>query len=524
MIGQSQADQFKAMVKHAVTLTPCTYFAHSRAIDWPHFLSSMSFDLVLFGGTGDLAWRKLMPALFQAFRHGTLPPEGRIIGVARDDLSREQYRSLIGSRFDQVELAKRPSAEEFTRFAALLDFVRMDVSRKDDFTRLAAILAERQTDTVVMYVATAPNLFTTVCEQLASAGLNSAKTRIVLEKPLGHDLASNRTINEVVRHFFSEKQIFRIDHYLGKPAVQNLFALRFGNALFEPLWRREHIANIQITIPEELGVESRGAFYETTGALRDMVQNHALQLLCAIGMEPPINSHADAIRDEKLKVLRSLKPWTPMTLMQDVIRGQYGSGSVAGVPVPAYREEVGVDPNSQTETFVALRTEISNWRWADVPFYLRTGKRLAGRDARIVVNFRSTPHAIFKSQPGMANRLVINLQPKDGLELHLFAQGQDNGRNAQTLVPVQLDLDFDKRFGSGRVGAYERLLLDVIEGRLNLFVRSDEQEEAWHWVEPILDHWKNDQQGPRPYAAGTWGPSSSSAMIARDGCCWAEES
>jgi len=484
----------------------------------------MRFDLVLFGGTGDLAWRKLIPALFQAFRHGTLPQDGRILGVGRDDLSHEQYRALICSRFAHVELAKRPSEEEFCRFAAMLEFVQMDLSRPDDYARLVAKLAERQADTVLMYVATAPSLFTTVCEQLAAVGLNTPQTRVVLEKPLGHDLASNRAINETVRRVFAEKQVFRIDHYLGKPAVQNLFALRFGNALFEPLWRREHIANIQITIAEELGVEKRGAFYETTGALRDVVQNHALQLLCAIGMEPPINAHADAIRDEKLKVLRSLKPWSPETLTQDVIRGQYAAGTIAGTPAVAYREETGVSPHSPAETFVALRTEISNWRWAGVPFYIRTGKRLAGRDARIVVNFRPTPHAIFNSQIGDANRLVINLQPKDGLELHLLAQGQNNRRNSQTLAPVQLDLDFDKRFGSERVGAYERLLLDVLDGRLNLFVRSDEQEEAWRWVEPILEHWKNDMQGPRLYAAGTWGPSASSAMIARDGFCWAEES
>jgi glucose-6-phosphate 1-dehydrogenase len=488
----------------------------------------MSFDLVMFGGTGDLAWRKLMPALFQAFRHGTLPEGGRIIGVGRDDLSHDQYRALIQSRFDKVDLAKRPSTDEFARFAALLEFIRMDLSKPDDYATLAASLHARNADTVVMYVATAPALFTTVCEQLAAAGLNTPKARVVLEKPLGHDLASNRAINQTVRRFFEEKQVFRIDHYLGKPAVQNLFALRFGNALFEPLWRREHIANIQITIAEDLGVESRGGFYEGTGALRDMVQNHALQLLCAIGMEPPINSHADAIRDEKLKVLRSLKPWTQESLVQDVIRGQYSSGTSGGAKVPGYREEAGVNPNSNTETFVALRTEIANWRWAGVPFYIRTGKRLAGRDARIVVNFRPTPHAIFNSNVDLANRLVINLQPKDGLELHLLAQGQNNrqSRNvaAQSLAPVQLDLDFDKRFGSERVGAYERLLLDVIDGRLNLFVRSDEQEEAWRWVEPMIDHWAADVQGPRLYAAGTWGPSASSAMIARDGFCWSEES
>ncbi len=483
----------------------------------------MSFDLILFGGTGDLVWRKLMPALFQAFRHGSLPKDGRIVGVARDDLSDAQYRALIKSRFDAVELAKRPSEEEFARFADLLFYLRMDLSKADDYQKLGAKLKEHDAETVVMYLATAPALFTVFCEQISAAGLAGPQMRVVLEKPLGHDLQSNRAINESVRKVFSERQIFRIDHYLGKPSVQNLFALRFGNALFEPLWRRETIANIQITIAEELGIEKRGAFYDSTGALRDMVQNHALQLLCAIGMEPPINAHADAIRDEKLKVLRSLKAWTPETLRQHVIRGQYSAGNVDGVPAVAYRQEAGVDAASKTETFVALRTEIANWRWAGVPFYIRTGKRLADRAAYIEVNFRPAPHAIFNSPLGAANRLVIHLQPKDGLELHLLAQGQDNRRTSQTLSPVQLDLDFDKRFGSERVGAYERLLLDVIDGRLNLFVRSDEQEEAWRWVEPIMDSWKNDPEGPRQYAAGTWGPSASSAMIARDGYCWTEE-
>jgi glucose-6-phosphate 1-dehydrogenase len=487
----------------------------------------MSFDIVLFGGTGDLAWRKLLPGLFQAFRHGSLPADGRIIGVARDELSDQQYRALIKSRFDQVELAKRPSAEEFDRFAALLHFLRMDLSRPDDYRRLGSLLRQREAETVVMYLATAPSLFTIACEQLAAAGLNTPNTRMVLEKPLGHDLASNRAINETVRSMLSERQIFRIDHYLGKPSVQNLFALRFGNSLFEPLWRRETIANIQITIAEDLGVERRGAFYDSTGALRDMVQNHALQLLCALAMEPPINAHADAIRDEKLKVLRSLKAWSGETLGQHVVRGQYTAGTIGGEMVPAYREEPGVSPDSTTETFVALRAEIANWRWAGVPFYIRIGKRLAGRDARIVVNFRPAPHAIFRAPVGAGNRLVIHLQPKDGLELHLLAQAQDqrqrSGQAAPSLTPVHLDLDFDKRFGSERVGAYERLLLDVIDGRLNLFVRSDEQEEAWRWVEPILEHWRNDPSGPRPYAAGTWGPSAASAMIARDGHCWSEE-
>jgi glucose-6-phosphate 1-dehydrogenase len=486
----------------------------------------MAFDLVFFGGTGDLVWRKLMPALFQAYRHDTLPAGGRIIGVGRDDMTDAQYREQIQSRFSQVDGDKRPNPEEFARFASLLCYVRMDLSKPESYAALASRLAERETDHVVMYLSTAPSLFTTVCEQLAANGLNTPQTRIVLEKPLGHDLASNRAINLAVGKAFKEQQIFRIDHYLGKPAVQNLFAMRFGNALFEPLWRREHIANIQITMAEELGVEKRGGFYETTGALRDMVQNHALQLLCAIAMEPPINVHADAIRDEKLKVLRALKRWTPENLSQHVIRGQYSAGSIEGQAVPSYRNEHGVSSDSSTETFVALRTEIANWRWAGVPFYIRTGKRMAAREAHIEINFRPTPHEIFKSPMGHANKLVIHLQPKDGLELHLLAQGQSkrsDGNSGATLSPVHLDLDFDKRFGSQRVGAYERLLLDVLDGRLNLFVRSDEQEEAWRWVEPILQHWKNDTIGPRPYAAGTWGPSASSAMIARDGFCWSEE-
>ncbi|WP_280192602.1 glucose-6-phosphate dehydrogenase [Delftia sp. PS-11] len=482
----------------------------------------MGFDLVLFGATGDLAWRKLMPALFQAFRHGSLPEGGRILCVGRDDLGDERYRALIHSRFENVELSKRPSAEEFARFASLLHYLRMDLSRPADYQRLADALAERDAATVVMYLATAPSLFTTVCEQIAAVGLNGPRTRVVLEKPLGHDLASNQAINAALRSVLREEQVFRIDHYLGKPSVQNLLALRFGNALFEPLWRRETIANIQITIAEELGVESRGAFYDQTGALRDMVQNHALQLLCAIGMEPPINAGSQAIRDEKLKVLQSLKPWTAETLGQHVVRGQYRAGTAQGQPAPGYLQEKGVDPGSRTETFVALRTEICNWRWAGVPFYIRTGKRLAGRDARIVVNFRPVPHPIFRCALSDANRLVINLQPKDGLELHLLAQ--DAAQRAEpALAPAHLNLDFDQRFGAQRVGAYERLLLDVIAGRLNLFVRSDEQEQAWRWVEPILQHWRSESRGPHGYAAGSWGPAAASALIARDGFCWSEE-
>jgi glucose-6-phosphate 1-dehydrogenase len=470
----------------------------------------MSFDLVLFGGTGDLTWRKLMPALFQAWRHGKLPADGRLLAVARDERSDDQYRAFIRDKFAEVEQAKRPTDEEFAGFAQLLHYRRMDLAQPEHYTGLKQWLDARGADVKVFFLATSPHLFTQICAQLGAAGLNGNDVRVVLEKPLGHDLASAQEINRVVRASFAESQALRIDHYLGKPAVQNLTALRFGNALFEPLWRRESIANIQITIAESLGVGTRGDFYDRTGALRDMVQNHALQLLTMIAMEPPATGDATAIRDEKLKVLKSLRPFTPEAVARDVVRGQY----------KGYLEEAKVPADSRTETFVALRTEVQNWRWAGVPFYLRTGKRLSARDAQIVVNFRPVPHPIFAGTGG-ANKLVIKLQPEDGLELHLLA-AQGTGNN-EVLSPVKLDLDFDKAFVSDRVGAYERLLLDAIAGRLNLFVRSDEQEEAWRWVEPVLDAWRGDPSPPKPYAAGSWGPPAASALIARDGFAWDEE-
>jgi glucose-6-phosphate 1-dehydrogenase len=480
----------------------------------------MSFDLVFFGGTGDLTWRKLMPALFQAFRHGKLPAGGRILAVARDERSDDEYRAFIKERFGDVDSAKRPSDEEFARFAELLHYRRMDLSKPEDYAGLKDWLDARGADTVVLFLATSPHLFPAVCAQLGAVGLNGPNVRVVLEKPLGHDLASAQEINRAVSASFKEQQALRIDHYLGKPAVQNLAALRFGNALFEPLWRRESIANIQITLAEELGVGTRGDFYDRTGCLRDMVQNHALQLLTMVAMEPPSRNDADAIRDEKLKVLKSLKPFTAESVARDVVRGQYRAGTAGGAKVPGYLEEVKVPADSQCETFVALRTEVQNWRWAGVPFYLRTGKRLAAREAQIVINFRPTPHSIFPG-PNRANKLVIKLQPEDGLELHL--QAAKGSSQSENLAPVFLDLDFDKAFPADRIGGYERLLMDAIAGRLNLFVRSDEQEQAWRWVEPILDAWKHDSTGPRPYAAGTWGPAAASALVARDGHAWAEE-
>jgi glucose-6-phosphate 1-dehydrogenase len=357
----------------------------------------MSFDLVLFGGTGDLAWRKLMPALFQAFSHGSLPKDGRIVGVARDDLSDDQYRELIQSRFNAVEGAKRPSAEEFEKFASLLHYLRMDLSKPADYARLADLLQQRNADTVVMYVATAPACSPGGASRLqrpASTGRPPAwcsKSRWAT--------TWRRTARSTTRcaTCLKKSRSFRIDHYLGKPSVQNLFAMRFGNALFEPIWRREHIANIQITIAEDLGVEKRGAFYDQTGALRDMVQNHALQLLCAIGMEPPINSHADAIRDEKLKVLRSLKPWTPETLGQHAMRGQYTAGTAYGEPCRATAKNPASTPRAAPRPSWRCAPKSPTGAGPACRFYIRTGKRLASRDAHIEVNFRPTPHAIFRA-------------------------------------------------------------------------------------------------------------------------------
>jgi glucose-6-phosphate 1-dehydrogenase len=382
----------------------------------------MSFDLILFGGTGDLTWRKLMPALFQAWRHHKLPPHGRILAVARDKRSHEQYREFIRGRFFEVEAAKQPSPQEFDRFSELLHYRRMDLSRASDYEGLKGWVESRGARTVVLYLATSPHLFPQVCQQLGAVNLNGPHVRVVLEKPLGHDLQSARDINRAVASAFIERQALRIDHYLGKPAVQNLAALRFGNALFEPLWRRETISNIQITLAERIGVGTRGDFYDCTGALRDMIQNHALQLLTMIAMEPPPSNDADAIRDEKLKVLKSLKPFNAQTVARDVVRGQYRAGTIDGEKVAGYLEEAKVPADSTCETFVALRTEVQNWRWAGVPFYLRTGKRLAAREAQIVVNFRPVPHPIF---PGAAraNKLVIKLQPEDG-----FGAAPDGGQ------------------------------------------------------------------------------------------------
>ncbi|EIM95580.1 glucose-6-phosphate 1-dehydrogenase [Paraburkholderia hospita] len=480
-----------------------------------------SFAFVLFGATGDLAKRKILPALFEAHRAGLLPADGKIVGVARGELNEAGYRDWISTHVREHLAAGDIDDPAWTDFLSRISYLPLDLSAGADFMALKAVL-DGVAGVRVLYLATGPSLFVPTCQALAAVGLNR-DARVVLEKPLGHDLHSSNAINDAVGELFDEDQIYRIDHYLGKESVQNLLALRFGNVLFEPLWRREWVSNIQITIAEELGAEERGEFYDSTGALRDMVQNHLLQLLAIVAMEPPHSMDSDSVRDEKLRVLRALKPITSQFGSTMAVRGQYREGVIRGERVPAYVEEKGVCTDSTTETFVALKVEIENWRWAGVPFFLRTGKRLAGRMAEIVVNFRLVPHAAIGttgSDLPLPNRLVIRLQPNESIRLYAQAKKPGEGMN---LASVYLDLAFDQFFRQTQMEAYQRLLLDVIHGRLSLFVRRDEQETAWKWVDPLLRAWGRGEGAPKPYAAGTWGPASASALLAQHGTCWLEE-
>jgi glucose-6-phosphate 1-dehydrogenase len=480
------------------------------------------FNFVLFGATGDLAMRKIIPALFSAHLDGKLHQDGRIICVSNQQLSQDAYldwaQTQAGAHVSEGIAGE--NAKKWQSFLARIAYVVLDANNAADYTLLGQQL---NTEAVtVFYLATSPKLFEPICNHLAASSISLDNARVVLEKPLGHDLQSSRAINDAVARVFAEDQIYRIDHYLGKESVQNLLALRFANSLFEPLWRRESIEHVQLTIAEQLGVEGRGEFYDGTGALRDMVQNHLLQLLCMVAMEPPTSLDANAIRDEKVRVLRALKPFSRDDLESHAVRGQYAAGAVRGQPVVGYHQETGIPAQSRTESFIALHAEINNWRWAGVPFFLRTGKRLAERTAEIVITFRPIPHAIMPMTSGIptSNRLVIRLQPEESIQLHCFAKEPGDGMAIQ---PVALDLAFDQAFKQKRADAYERLLLDVIRGNLSLFVRRDEQEAAWRWVEPLLNHWQSTSAAPKSYLAGSWGPSASSAMMSRAGAHWPED-
>ncbi|MBN9511087.1 MAG: glucose-6-phosphate dehydrogenase [Alphaproteobacteria bacterium] len=480
------------------------------------------FDIVVFGATGDLSARKLIPALFHRDEAGQIPPDARIIGASRRRLTTEDFRGLAREWLLKHVAPENRRDGAVERFVSRLSYVPVDVQGDSGWSELRAALADQPDRVRVFYLATGPELFPPICSALGRHSLATPQSRVVVEKPIGKSLDSATEVNDAIGKVFPEDRVYRIDHYLGKETVQNLMALRFANALFEPLWNNAHIDHVQITVAETLGVEGRAGYYDTAGALRDMVQNHMLQLLCLVAMEPPTSLAADSVRDEKLKVLKSLVPLSLESIAENTVRGQYRAGASAGGPVRGYLDELG-DPSSRTETFVALKVDIANWRWAGVPFYLRTGKRLSSRVSEIVVAFRPIPHSVFGSTAGpiAPNRLVIRLQPDEGVKLWLMIK--DPGPGGMRLQHVPLDMSFASVFNVRNADAYERLLMDVVRGNQTLFMRRDEVEAAWQWIDPILDAWGANHEPLKPYTAGTWGPSAAIALIERNGRTWYED-
>jgi len=470
------------------------------------------FDIVVFGGTGDLTYRKLLPALYHRHRDKQTPEESRIFGASRRPMSNEEYREATASALREHVAASELEPEIVESFLKRLYFVSVDAKSDAGWDDLAAALKEGEDRVRAFYLAVDPSLFGTISAQIGAKGLVTPKTRVIIEKPIGHDLASANEVNDAVGRVFDESQIYRIDHYLGKETVQNLMALRFANALFEPLWNADHIDHVQITVAETLGVEGRGAYYDHSGALRDIVQNHIVQLLCLVAMEPPAHMDADSVRDEKLKVIRALLPIDERNAGSVTVRGQYRAGNIGGSSVPSYLSEIE-NGDSTTETFVAIKAGIGNWRWSGVPFYLRTGKRLAARVSEIVIAFKRIPHSIFDNSAGEVsnNQLVIRLQPDEGVKLWLMIK--DPGPGGMRLVYVPLDMSFAQAFKVRSPDAYERLILDVIRGNQTLFMRRDEVEAAWQWIDPILEAWSSTSEQPKPYASGTWGPSASFSLL-----------
>lgn len=476
--------------------------------------------IVLFGGTGDLAQRMLFPALYFLDADGFLTPDIRIVATARADMSRNDF---VAKTKDSVTLRVGSLSDDvWARFEARLDYVVADATTSEGADKLKAAIGGAVTP--MFYLAVSPSLYSKICTSLQTSGLATATSRIVMEKPIGHDLQSSKAINQAVGEVFSEDRVFRIDHYLGKETVQNLIALRFANTLFEPLWNNLTIDHVQITVAETEGVGDRWPYYDEHGALRDMLQNHMLQLLCLVAMEPPSDMEPDSVRNEKVKVLRSLRPFTRADAAPNSVRGQYTPGVVAGASVKGYEEERGQP--SGIDTFVALRADIDNWRWAGVPFYLRTGKRLPERRTQIVIQFKGVPHSIFGESAKndlVANRLVIDLQPDEDIELLLMNKSPGLSQGGMRLQSLPLSLSLLKAFAgpnARRHIAYERLLLDVIHGVSTLFVRRDEVEEAWTWVDGISQAWADAAMAPKPYAAGSWGPAGAFALIERTERAW----
>ncbi len=477
------------------------------------------FDCIVFGGSGDLAERKLIPALYQRERAKQFSDPTRIIGASRSPMNDKEYRDFARKAIHEHVKPEEVDETVVETFVARLFYVAVDAKSDEGWDALKALIAKKPATIRAFYLAVSPALFGEIAMRVKSHGLITRDTRIVVEKPIGRDLESAMELNATLGSAFREDQIFRIDHYLGKETVQNLMALRFANALYEPLWNSAHIDHVQITVAEEVGLEGRAGYYDTAGALRDMVQNHMLQLVCLVAMEPPASMEADAVHDEKVKVLSALKPITAANSEELTVRGQYRAGASAGGPVKGYLDDLKAD-SSNTETFVALKAEIANWRWAGVPFYLRTGKRLAARVSEIVVTFKPIPHSIFEESAGKvtANQLVIRLQPDEGVKQYIMIK--DPGPGGMRLRQISLDMSFAQSFASRAPDAYERLVMDVVRGNQTLFMRRDEVEAAWRWVDPILQAWNVNSQPVQGYTSGTWGPSGSIALIERDGRTW----
>jgi glucose-6-phosphate 1-dehydrogenase len=471
--------------------------------------------LVIFGATGDLAGRMLIPSLYFLDLDGLLPADLKILGSARSEMTHDAFVDYVHD-----VLKKRPEGldtKAWNRFRARLDYCAADSTSAEGLKGVADRIDGKPT---IFYLALSPTLYPAVCHALDKSGLACGECRIVLEKPLGHDLESSKAINAEVGAVFEERRVFRIDHYLGKETVQNLLALRFANTFFEPLWNNLAIDHVQITVAETEGVGERWRYYDDYGALRDMVQNHMLQLLCLVAMEPPPDAGADSVRDEKVKVLKSLRRFERVNAHQNSVRGQYKAGVVEGKQVPAYVDEKGAP--SDTETFVALRADIDNWRWGGVPFYLRTGKRLPERRTQIAIQFKPLPHFIFgerAEEDVIANRLVIDLQPDEDISLLLMNRRPGISGNRLQALPLSLSLDD----GGRRRIAYERLLLDVLAGNQALFVRRDEVELAWSWIDSVANTWTDLGIAPKPYAAGSWGPAGAFALLERTGRAWLDE-
>ncbi len=477
--------------------------------------------LLLFGATGDLAHRMLLPSLYGLHADGLLPGDFRIVCTARSDLDDEKYRASAVEALKEHVPVTFYDPKTALIFSRRLSYVSLDATKPEGFNRLAKTVDPDKG--LAIFLSTAPSLFKPTIDGLHSVGLCGPRVRLALEKPLGTDLKSSREINDAVASAFPEERTFRIDHYLGKETVQNLLALRFANSTFEPLWDSAHIDHVQITVAETVGLEGRADYYDGAGALRDMVQNHMLQLLALVAMEPPVDFDATAVRDEKVKVLRSLRPITVDDVPEHVVTGQYGAGAVGSEPVKAYAEELG--KQSTTETFVALKAHVENWRWAGVPFYLRTGKRMAERKTEVFIQFKCVPHSIFASRGAktQANKLVISIQPEENIRLLVMAKTPGLDREGIRLREVPLDVGMANAFADARRRiAYERLLLDLIDGDPTLFVRRDEVEAQWQWIDGVRAAWTEAGLTPKNYGAGSWGPSAAVALTERDGVHWHE--